>query len=108
MRMQTNVATSPAVPIGATQLKEEIIAKFKSRTAQIGVIGLGYVGLSLALLFSEEGFPVTGFDIDRSKVDMLTSSRSYLCRIPETEIALVRGGGLQVTTYSAAVWKRDA
>ena len=39
----------------------------ESRTANIGIIGLGYVGLPLALLFSEEGFPVTGFDIDATK-----------------------------------------
>jgi UDP-N-acetyl-D-glucosamine dehydrogenase len=106
--MQTNVATSPALPTGATQLKEEIIAKFRSKTARIGVIGLGYVGLPLALLFSEEGFPVTGFDIDRTKVDMLTSSRSYICRIPVTEIALARDRGFQATTDFASVSKMDA
>src|SRR3954471_13120000 len=96
--MQINVATSPALPTGATQLKEEIIAKFTSRTARIGVIGLGYVGLPLALLFTEEGFRVTGFDIDTNKVDLLASSRSYMCRIPETEISLARDRGFQATT----------
>src|SRR5207248_10303135 len=108
MRMQTNVATSPAVPIGATQLKEEIIAKFTSRTASIGVIGLGYVGLPLALLFAEEGFPVTGFDIDRTKIDMLASSRSYICRIPETEIALATDRGFRATADFTRVSNMDA
>ena len=47
----------------------EIKQKLEDRTARIGIIGLGYVGLPLALLFSEERFPVTGFDIDPSKVE---------------------------------------
>jgi UDP-N-acetyl-D-glucosamine dehydrogenase len=106
--MQTAVSTAPALPSGATQLKEEAIARFKSRNARIGVIGLGYVGLPLALLFSEEGFPVTGFDIDHTKIDMLTSSRSYICRIPETEIALARDRGFEATTDFASISKMDA
>src|SRR5438270_1224226 len=108
MCMQTAVATPPAVPQGASRLKEDIIAKFRSKTARIGVIGLGYVGLPLALLFSEEGFAVTGFDIDATKIDMLTSSRSYICRIPETEIALARDRGFQATTDFASIAKMDA
>ena len=95
--MQTTVSTPPALPLGTALLKEEAIAKFKSKTASVGVIGLGYVGLPLALLFSEEGFRVTGFDIDNTKIDMLASSRSYICRIPETEIALARDRGFQAT-----------
>jgi UDP-N-acetyl-D-glucosamine dehydrogenase len=106
--MQTAVSTAPALPSGATQLKEDAIARFKSRNARIGVIGLGYVGLPLALLFSEEGFPVTGFDIDNTKIDMLASSRSYICRIPETEIALARDRGFQATTDFACISKMDA
>ncbi len=106
--MQTTIATPPAPPLGATPLKEEAIAKFKSKTASVGVIGLGYVGLPLALLFSEEGFRVTGFDIDNTKIDMLASSRSYICRIPETEIALARDRGFQATTDFTCISKMDA
>jgi UDP-N-acetyl-D-glucosamine dehydrogenase len=106
--MQTTVSTPPALPLGATLLKEEAIAKFKSKTASVGVIGLGYVGLPLALLFSEEGFRVTGFDIDNTKIDMLASSRSYICRIPETEIALARDRGFQATTDFNCISKMDA
>jgi hypothetical protein len=43
--MQTTVSTPPALPLGANLLKEEAIAKFKSKTASVGIIGLGYVGL---------------------------------------------------------------
>jgi UDP-N-acetyl-D-glucosamine dehydrogenase len=106
--MQTTVSTPPALPLAATLLKEEAIAKFKSKTASVGVIGLGYVGLPLALLFSEEGFRVTGFDIDNTKIDMLASSRSYICRIPETEIALARDRGFQATTDFTCISKMDA
>src|SRR6266567_6168878 len=106
--MQTVISTPPTLPLSATLLKEEVIAKLKSKTASVGVIGLGYVGLPLALLFSEEGFRVTGFDIDSTKIDMLASSRSYICRIPETEIALARDRGFRATTDFACISEMDA
>jgi UDP-N-acetyl-D-glucosamine dehydrogenase len=106
--MQATIATHANLPLNATLLKEEAVAKFKSKTASVGVIGLGYVGLPLALLFNEEGFQVTGFDIDRTKIDMLACSRSYICRIPETEIALARDRGFQATTDFACISKMDA
>src|ERR1700749_3219548 len=65
---------------------DSLATKLENRTARIGVIGLGYVGLPLVLLFSEQDFRITGFDIDTKKVDMLTKGSSYLVRIPETEI----------------------
>jgi UDP-N-acetyl-D-glucosamine dehydrogenase len=74
----------------------------------VGIIGLGYVGLPLALFFGEEGFEVTGFDIDNMKIDMLASSRSYMCRIPETEIALARDRRFQATTDFTCISKMDA
>jgi len=49
--------------------------KIKQREARVGIIGLGYVGLPLALLFSDQKFPVTGFDIDQRKVDALLAGR---------------------------------
>jgi UDP-N-acetyl-D-glucosamine dehydrogenase len=106
--MQAAISTHATIPLSSTLLKEEAVARFKSKTASVGVIGLGYVGLPLALLFSEEGFRVTGFDIDRTKIDMLACSRSYICRIPETEIALARDRGFQATTDFACISKMDA
>jgi UDP-N-acetyl-D-glucosamine dehydrogenase len=99
---------SPEHPLRATTLKEESIAKLQLRTAKVGVIGLGYVGLPIALLFTEEGFRVTGFDIDSTKVDMLTSLRSYICRIPQTEIAVARDRGFQATTDFTGISGMDA
>jgi UDP-N-acetyl-D-glucosamine dehydrogenase len=97
----------PDQSVPATLLKEEMIAKLQSRTASIGVIGLGYVGLPLALLFTEEGFPVTGFDIDSTKIEMLVSLRSYICRIPETEIALAIDRGFRATSDFTWISKMD-
>src|SRR5882757_10460251 len=75
----------------------ELNTKIQARTAKIGIIGLGYVGLPLALLFTEAGFPVTGFDIDPEKVKALNNGRSYIYRIPETEIAAAAAKGFWAT-----------
>jgi UDP-N-acetyl-D-glucosamine dehydrogenase len=88
----------------ALQLKEKIDA----RTAHIGIFGMGYVGLPLALLFSKQGFPVTGFDIDEAKVKVLNSSGSYIVRIPETEIELARSRGFSATSDYEKVNDLDA
>ena len=61
--------------------------KVQNKTAQVGVIGLGYVGLPLSLLFSRSGFATTGFDIDPAKVAMLEKGESYIRHIPGSAIA---------------------
>jgi UDP-N-acetyl-D-glucosamine dehydrogenase len=69
----------------------EVLAAFQSKieakTTRVGVIGLGYVGLPLALLFARNEFPVSGFDLDPAKVAMLLQGKSYIRHIPETAIA---------------------
>src|SRR5258708_3894541 len=87
---------------------EAFRSRIEARTAKIGVIGLGYVGLPLALLFNEEKFPVTGFDIDGDKVKALNEGRSYIYRIPQTEIAAARGKGFAATTDYAQIADMDA
>ena len=82
--------------------------KLQARTARVGIIGLGYVGLPLALLFNEQRFPVTGFDIDRKKVDTLNAGGSYIYRIPPTEIAVARQGGFSATADFARLSDMDA
>src|SRR5690242_838967 len=82
--------------------------KIQARTAKVGIVGLGYVGLPLALLFSEEKFPVTGFDIDAEKVRALNDSRSYIYRIPQTEIAAARNKGFAATNQYARIAEMDA
>ena len=69
----------------------EVLSAFQSKvdagTARVGIIGLGYVGLPLALLFAREGFTVSGFDLDSDKVAKLRRGESYIRHIPATAIA---------------------
>jgi UDP-N-acetyl-D-glucosamine dehydrogenase len=64
----------------------ELIEKIKSKTAKIGIIGLGYVGLPLAIEFGKVGFFVAGFDIDPQKVEVLKKGKSYISYIPPEKI----------------------
>src|SRR5215831_13803915 len=82
---------------------EALSYKLDNRTARIGVIGLGYVGLPLALLFSEQKFKVTGFDIDYKKIDTLSRGGSYIVRIPETEIQAAQAQGFTATADYSCV-----
>lgn len=86
----------------------ELRSKIEQRQAQVGIIGLGYVGLPLALLYSESGFPVTGFDIDERKVSTLNSGGSYIFRITAPEIQRARSQGLSATSEYAQLSKMDA
>jgi UDP-N-acetyl-D-glucosamine dehydrogenase len=72
--------------------------RIEAREARIGVVGMGYVGLPLALLFTEERFGVTGFDIDSRKVETLNQNGSYIVRIPPAEIASARQKSFKATT----------
>ncbi len=87
---------------------EPLKIKIQSHTAKVGVIGMGYVGLPLALLFSEQSFPVTGFDIDQKKVDVLQSGGSYIYRIAPTEIQAARSHGFSATSDYANITAMDA
>ncbi len=63
------------------------------RRVRIGIIGMGYVGLPLALTFAERGFPVAGFDVDPDKVRRLNAADSYILHIPSSRIAALRKAG---------------
>jgi UDP-N-acetyl-D-glucosamine dehydrogenase len=86
-----------------TELKQRV----ERRTARIGIVGMGYVGLPLALLFSEERFKVTGFDIDARKVDTLNNGGSYIVRIPSTEIQVAQKNGFVATSNYAEIANMD-
>jgi len=67
-------------------MKHELINKIEDKSALIGIIGLGYVGLPLALRFAETGFQVIGFDIDSDKIKTLNAGRSYIKHIQSDRI----------------------
>ena len=73
--------------VGVASEVAGLSAKFSEKTAQVGVIGLGYVGLPLALLFAGKGFRTTGFDIDTDKIEKLERGESYIRHIPAASIA---------------------
>ena len=85
----------------------EMIQRIESREARIGIVGMGYVGLPLALLFSEERFAITGFDIDAHKVNTLNQGGSYIVRIPGTEIQLAQKNGFQATADYSKIGQMD-
>ena len=75
-------------------MKHSTIEKFRNKTAIIGIVGLGYVGLPLALRYAEAGFRVLGFDIDPAKVAKLNGGLSYIEHIPAAKIAATVSDGL--------------
>lgn len=90
-----------------------LLPKITNRSAHIGVIGLGYVGLPLAIEFCKAGFPVTGFDIDPEKVRMLNEGKSYIRHIDVSSIAnsdispLSEGFNVQSSTFKVNNSKSD-
>ena len=76
-------------------LTTPLIDKFQTRTAQIAIIGLGYVGLPLAVAFADAGIAVTGIDVDPTKVDAINAGRSYISDIPSDRLQQVAGGRRQ-------------
>ena len=86
---------------------DEFTQKIHSREARIGIVGMGYVGLPLAMLFSEERFRVTGFDIDLSKVDALNQCRSYIARIPASDIQAAHENGFAATADYVQIAEMD-
>lgn len=80
------------------ELAATLIAKLHDKSARIGILGLGYVGLPLVLRFSEVGYPVVGFDIDKNKVDALAEKRSYIDHIAADKIGQAIDRGFVPTT----------
>ena len=68
-------------------MKETLLTKFQNRNAHVAVIGLGYVGLPLAVSFAQAGYQVTGIDLDERKVDAINRGESYIEDIPSAEVA---------------------
>jgi UDP-N-acetyl-D-glucosamine dehydrogenase len=83
--------------------------KLEKRQARVGVIGLGYVGLPLAVEFAKAGFDVTGFDVDQSKVTEMNAGRSYILDVKTEDVATcVKAGRLRATTDMSKLGEMDA
>ena len=95
--------------IAASETRPAFQSLIESKTAQVGIIGLGYVGLPLALLFADNGFTVCGFDVDPQKVTQLEAGKSYIKHISADLIRThVQGKRLRSTTDFAHLRAMDA
>src|SRR6516225_9235960 len=87
---------------------QKLIDKIERRAARCGVIGLGYVGLPLALEFARVGFRVVGIDLDEGKVQAIQDGRSYIVDVSNEEIARpVREGKFSATTDFSVISELD-
>lgn len=92
----------------STQHYDSLVGKIRNKTAHVGVVGLGYVGLPLAVEFGKVGFTVTGIDVSEHKVDLINQGISYIQDVPTEEVAaLVKAGRLKATTDFSAVKDLD-
>ena len=85
-----------------------LLESIQSRQARVGVVGLGYVGLPLAVEFARSGFAVTGIDLDTRKIAAINDGRSYIPDVPSDDVAaLVAAGRLKATTDFSVVSELD-
>lgn len=96
----TSPSTAPAVA--------NFIALLEQRKARIGIIGLGYVGIPLALRFHEVGYPVLGFDIDHERITDLNTGKSPIKHIPSKDIAAMAAGGFEATSDFSRIGEVEA
>src|SRR5438552_1706624 len=95
--------TSPMSP------SQKILKKIESRTAHLGVIGLGYVGLPLAVEFAQAGYRVTGIDVDEKRVNELKKGRSYVQDVATRDVrSLTKSGHLEATADFSVLKRVDA
>jgi UDP-N-acetyl-D-glucosamine dehydrogenase len=108
METQSRAATGQKREARMTEACTDLLNSLRHKTAKVGVIGLGYVGLPLANLFHQKGFQVFGFDIDQRKVDSLKSGKSYIGHIPNERVAeLMRDGRFIPTTDFSKIREVD-
>lgn len=90
------------------QQKKQLHKKIAQRTAQLGVIGLGYVGLPLAVEMAQAGFQVTGLDVDQAKVDAINAGDSYVLDVSSVVLSeMVRAGRLRATPSLDTIGQLD-
>ena len=91
------------------KIKDTLLQKFANRTAHIGVVGVGYVGLPLVVAFAQEGFKVTAVDVDKNKIEALKRGESYIEDVDSDILAeLVANGRIKADTSYLALQHVDA
>src|SRR4030095_13886598 len=104
MNSRPNLYTPEPTAIG-----ENLEKKIRDRSAQVGIIGLGYVGLPLALEMGKAGFQVTGIDIASSRAESVNAGKSHMLELAdETPPSLVTRGRIRATQSQAVVENLDA
>jgi UDP-N-acetyl-D-glucosamine dehydrogenase len=88
--------------------RSKLLAGIEARTARVGIIGLGYVGLPLARAFATAGYPVLGFDTDPAKVAKLTNGESYIGHITAESVATMKANGFEATNQFDRLAEADA
>jgi len=92
-----------------TNLWQDLEQRIKRKSAKLGIVGLGYVGLPLAVAFSEAGFKVLGFDIQQKRVDLVNQGKSYITDIPDARLSSVVANSLmEATTTQSRLNEMDA
>lgn len=90
-------------------IKNTLIEKFENKDAKIAILGMGYVGLPLAVVFAEAGFDVTGIDPIKEKIDLLNRGESYIIDVPSEQVKkLVEAHKLHATTDFSVIKEMDA
>jgi len=91
------------------RIKDQLLAKIENRSACVGIVGLGYVGLPLAVEFAKAGFRVIGYDVSKRVTDNLNKGESHIQDVPNSELApLVKSGKFQATTDEKRLFETDA
>src|SRR5436190_1331441 len=92
-----------------TSIKQQLLDKIERRTAHVGIVGLGYVGLPLAVEFARAGFHVLGYDVSERVVKQINDGRSHIQDVPASAVAaLVKEGLLEATTDARRLGEVDA
>jgi len=89
-------------------MKQQLINKLTDKTAVIGIVGLGYVGIPLAIRYAEVGYKVLGFDIDAEKIEKISAGKTYIKHIPDEAIKSAVENGFEVTTDFSRAKEADS
>ncbi len=90
-------------------VKDVLLGRIRDRSARVGVVGMGYVGLPLAVEFAKAGFRVVGYDVSERVVSSIKAGRSHIQDVESAELAaLVRAGKIEATTDQRRLAEVDA